>query len=111
GVPEIPEAERVYVGQLPMGFWRVKARYGFLENPNVPAILAHCHEAGIVARPMDTTFYLGRESLIINDKSKTRLRRWRKKLYIFMSKNSRSATQFFRIPPNRVVELGAQLQF
>ncbi|MEO8194571.1 MAG: potassium transporter Kup [Gemmatimonadales bacterium] len=111
GVPDIPEDERIYVAQLPEGFWRVKARYGFMETANVPEILARCADAGIVTKQLQTTYYLGRESLILDNTSKTRLARWRKKLYIFMSKNSRSATEFFGIPPNRVVELGAQLKF
>lgn len=111
GVPEIPEDERIMVTHLGQGFWRVKARYGFMQTANVPAILARCNAEGLVAKPMETTYYLGRESLILDDKSRARMVRWRKKLYIFMSRNSRSATAFFQIPPNRVVELGAQLQF
>jgi KUP system potassium uptake protein len=111
GVPEIPEEERILIAPLAEGFWRVKARYGFMETANVPHILARCVDSGIVAKPMETTYYLGRESLIVDDNSRTRMVRWRKQLYIFMSRNSRSATEFFQIPPNRVVELGAQLQF
>ena len=110
-VLEIPENERVSVTQLGHGLWRVKARYGFLQTANVPHIMAQCALEGLTARPMETTYYLGRESLILDDNSKARMVRWRKKLYIFMSRNSRSATAFFQIPPNRVVELGAQLQF
>jgi len=110
-VPEIPESERIQVTQMREGFWRVKARYGFMETANVPEILARCAESGIVAKPLETTYYLGRERLIPNDDTKARLARWRKSLFIFMSANSRTATEFFQIPPNRVVELGAQLQF
>ena len=111
GVPEIPESERISVTQLSEGFWRVKARYGFMETPDVPAVMARAAEAGINAKPMQTTYYLGRESLILDRQAKTRLANWRKVLFIFMSKNSRPATQFFQIPPNRVVELGAQIRF
>jgi KUP system potassium uptake protein len=110
-VPEIPESERIQVAKMREGFWRVKARYGFMENANVPEILARCAESGIVAKPLETTYYLGRERLIPNDDTRARLARWRKSLFIFMSANSRTATEFFEIPPNRVVELGAQLQF
>ncbi len=110
-VPEIDDSERIQVTELREGFWRVKARYGFMETPNVPEILARCGEAGITAKPLETTYYLGRERLIPDDNSKARLARWRKMLFIFMSANSRTATEFFQIPPNRVVELGAQLQF
>jgi KUP system potassium uptake protein len=110
-VPEIPESERVLAVPLREGFWRVKARYGFMETPNVPDILARCKDAGIRSERLHTTYYLGRERLIPNPHSKARLASWRKKLFIFMSRNSRSATEFFGIPSNRVVELGAQMEF
>jgi KUP system potassium uptake protein len=80
-----------------------------MESTNVPAILARAREAGIDAKPLDTTYYLGREQLIPTGNSP--LWSWRKKLFVFMSRNSRSATAFYGIPPNRVVELGAQLEF
>jgi KUP system potassium uptake protein len=111
GVHDLPESERISVTELSEGFWRVKARYGFMETPDVPNVMSRCADAGIEAKPLMTTYYLGRESLILDREAKTRLTRWRKVLYIFMSRNSRSATQFFQIPPNRVVELGAQLKF
>ncbi len=111
GVPEIPESERISITRMQDGFWRVMARYGFMETPNVPDVLARCVEAGLVTKQLQTTYYLGRESLILDNNSKSRMARWRKKLFIFMSRNSRPATEFFQIPPNRVVELGAQLRF
>jgi KUP system potassium uptake protein len=110
-VPEIPESERLSVVSMREGFWRVKARYGFMETASVPALLARAQAEGLVAEPMKTSYYLGRERLIPDPNSKSRLAGWRKKLYIFMSRNSRSATEFFQIPPNRVVELGAQIIF
>ena len=110
-VPEIPEDERILAVSLSEGFWRVKARYGFMETPNVPDILARCGDAGIRSEKLQTTYYLGRERLIPNPHSKARLASWRKQLFIFMSRNSRTATEFFGIPSNRVVELGAQLEF
>jgi KUP system potassium uptake protein len=108
-VPEIPENERITIKKLPQGFYRIRARYGFMESTNVPAILARAREEGIDAKPLDTTYYLGREQLIPT--GNTPLWTWRKKLFVFMSRNSRSATAFYGIPPNRVVELGAQLEF
>ena len=110
-VPEIPEDERILAVPLREGFWRVKARYGFMETPNVPDILFRCRDAGIRSEKLQTTYYLGRERLIPNPHSKARLASWRKQLFIFMSRNSRTATEFFGIPSNRVVELGAQLEF
>jgi len=124
-VPEINASERVTVEKLEHGFARVTARYGFMEQPNVPEILQWAREAGIKAKPNDTTFYLGRERIIIgvggerkpgtrrapDDAVLPHMARWRKRLFVVMSRNARSATEFFGIPPNRVVELGAQVEF
>ncbi len=124
-VPEISGEERVTVEKLEHGFARVTARYGFMEQPNVPEILQWARQSGIKARPNDTTFYLGRERIILSaggerkpgtrrapdDAVLTPMARWRKKLFVVMSRNARSATEFFGIPPNRVVELGAQVEF
>ena len=123
-IPEIEAIERVSVEKLEHGFYRITARYGFMETPNVPEILQRARESGVKARPNDTTFYLGRERIIIangerkpdarrapEDAGLPRMARWRKKLFVIMSRNARSATEFFGIPPNRVVELGAQVEF
>jgi len=123
-VPEVAAAERVTVEKLEQGFYRVSAKYGFMESPNVPHILQHARESGIKAKPNETTFYLGRERIIIatgerkpgtrrapDDVVLPRMARWRKKLFVLMSRNARSATEFFGIPPNRVVALGAQVEF
>lgn len=108
-VPEIPNAERIKIEKLSQGFYRITARYGFMESTDVPGILARAREAGLDSKPLDTTYYLGREQLIPT--GTTPLWKWRKKLFVFMSRNSRSATAFYGIPPNRVVELGAQIEF
>jgi KUP system potassium uptake protein len=124
-VPEIPSEERITLEELDHGFFRVSARYGFMETPDVPEILYRLRQAGLKARQNDTTFYLGRERVIISDRKRgprvgTRtapegmelnMARWRKKLFVFLQRNARSATEFFGIPPNRVVELGAQVEF
>lgn len=107
-VPEIPDSERISVTHLDEGFSRIKARYGFMETADVPNILARTAKDGIVAAPGQTTYYVGRERLLATGKSP--MAGWRKKLFIFMSRNSRSATEFFSIPSNRVVELGAQIE-
>jgi len=108
-VPEVPITERIEVTAFPHNFGRVKARYGFMQTPNVPEILSLAAERGVVAKPSETTYYLGRENLIPTGTKP--LARWRKRLFIFMQRNSRPATEFFGIPPNRVVELGAQMEF
>jgi KUP system potassium uptake protein len=107
--PEVPASERLVVEDLTAGIYRVKAYYGFLQTPNVEEIRARCAEAGVRTRRMETTYYLGREQLIPVGSSG--LSSWRKRLFAIMSRNARSATQYFGIPPNRVVELGAQIEF
>jgi KUP system potassium uptake protein len=112
-IPAIPDAERVTVVELGSGFWQVISRYGFMETPDVPALLGSLvkrpGDASRVALvPMDTTYYLGRETLLPNGPSK--LTTWRKRLFIVMARNAVTASQFFGLPPNRVVEMGAQIQ-
>jgi KUP system potassium uptake protein len=108
-VPDVDDAERVRVTELPHGFFRVIARYGFMETPNVPHVLALCEPRGLRTKPMETSYYLGRERLLPTGSA--RMARWRKKLFVFMSRNAQSAANFFGLPPNRVVELGAQIEF
>jgi KUP system potassium uptake protein len=108
-VPEVPTTERIEVTTFPHNFTRVKAKYGFMQTPNVPEVLSLSTERGVIAKPTETTYYLGRENLIPTGTKP--LAHWRKRLFIFMQRNSRPATEFFGIPPNRVVELGAQMEF
>jgi KUP system potassium uptake protein len=112
-IPGVPEPERVVTRELGGGFFQVVAHYGFMEQPNVPALLESLRDrAGpgprLDVEPMDTTFYLGRETLLATGTSK--LATWRKRLFIVMSRNAATASAFFGLPPNRVVELGAQVQ-
>jgi KUP system potassium uptake protein len=108
-VPEVPASERVKVEQLGEGFWRIIAGYGFMQSPSVREVMECCEPQGIKVRPNDTSYYLGREQLIPSGTSP--MARWRKKLFVVMSRNARAATEFFGLPPNRVVELGAQIEF
>ncbi len=117
-VPHVSEEERVSCEALGQKFYSVKARYGFVESPDAIEILRGLQAWGVSVRPMDTTFYLGRETLIARPDPKPvppdappPLALWRKKLFILMSRNAQSATAFFNLPPNRVVEMGAQIQF
>jgi KUP system potassium uptake protein len=109
---EIPHAspeERLEVKDFGEGVWQVIGRYGFMETPNLPRLLEQLsgkHQMEI--KLAETSFYLGRETLLPT--GRTRLAQWRKRLFIIMSRNARSAAAFFEIPPNRVVELGAQIQ-
>jgi len=96
------------VRELGNGFYRVIAKVGFMQQPNVPRILARCEKFELVANPSDTTYYLGRQSLLTT--GKTKIAKWRKMLFGFLAHNSRSPTSFFNLPPNRVVELGLQIE-
>jgi KUP system potassium uptake protein len=108
-VPEVPRSERAKVEELGEGFWRIIAGYGFMQSPSVRDVMECCEPQGIRIRPNDTSYYLGREQLIPS--GNTEMARWRKKLFVVMSRNARAATEFFGLPPNRVVELGAQIEF
>jgi KUP system potassium uptake protein len=107
-VPHVVGEERVEVERLELGFVRVIARYGFMENPSIPDILKRGREKGLQFQLMSTSFFLGRETLIPSKKPGMAV--WREALFAWMSRNARSATAFFRIPPNRVVELGTQVE-
>ncbi len=96
------------VRELGQGFFRVIAHVGFMQQPNVPKILTRCEKHDLHVNPMDTTYYLGRQTLLTTGKA--RLARWRKLLFSFLSRNARTPTAFFRLPPNRVVELGLQIE-
>jgi KUP system potassium uptake protein len=112
-IPSVPEKDRIQCTELGEGFCTVLAHYGFMETPDVPTILRALEPPpprglGIKINLMQTTFYLGRETLIATGRAK--MARWRKKLFIVMTRNAQPATAFFGLPPNRVVELGAQIQ-
>ena len=96
------------VRELEHGFFRVLARVGFMQQPNVPKILARCIKHGLETATSDTTYYLGRQTLLTTGKSK--VARWRKMLFSFLARNSRPPSAFFNLPPNRVVELGLQIE-
>jgi KUP system potassium uptake protein len=106
-VPEIPEAERTTVEEIGEGIWHVTARYGFIQTPNVPAVIDAVIAKGVPIDRDDLTYYLGRETLLPTGKA--RLMRWRKRLFMFLARNSRPPTYYFRIPADRVVEIGMQI--
>jgi len=125
-IPQVPREERLTCESLGAGFFQVKAHVGFMETPDVPQMLrtaAAQGQAALAVKLMETTFYLGHETLIAtrskhqgrgdggSDHAREKLSTWRKKLFIVMTRNAQSATAFFGLPPNRVVELGAQIQF
>jgi KUP system potassium uptake protein len=108
-VSHVSPAERFTVEDLGEGIHRIKARYGYMEDIDVPALLERAAEKGLVVPPMDTTYFLGRETLIVT-KRPSGMMQWREKIFASMMRNAESAATFFRLPPNRVVELGAQIE-
>ncbi len=108
GVPQVPKGDRVRVRALGEGFFEVIAHYGFMQTPNVPEVLRRCGEQGLQVPIETVSYYLGRETLLTTGRSGLPI--WRKKLFAFLTRNARPANAFYRIPPNRVVELGAQVE-
>ncbi len=107
-VPTVEPDRRIEYAELGHGFHRVIAHYGFMESPDVPALLPGLAGFGLVVHPMQTSYFLARETLLPTGPG--HLARWRKRLFIRMSRNAQSAASFFNLPPNRVVEMGAQIQ-
>ncbi len=108
GVPHIPSDARRVVDGVGHGFYRMIIRIGFMDEADVPAELAAEDRAGGPFRPMDTSYFLARQTLIASKRPGMAL--WREKLFAWMIRNSETAMQFFRLPTNRVIELGSQLE-
>ena len=107
-VPEVADRDKVRLKSFGQGFWAVTAHYGFMESPKVLDVLRRCKQQDLRVNESDISFYLGRETLLSMKGSG--MAEWRKVLFRFLSRNARSATDFFAIPPNRVVEIGAQIE-
>jgi KUP system potassium uptake protein len=123
-VPQVDDADRLDCRELGQGFWRVVGHYGFMETPDIPALMRLMGESDVEGSPggvflTQTSFFLGRETLIATPGAKAPPRLpgdprpmsyWRRRLFVIMTRNARTATAFYNLPPNRVVELGAQIQ-
>ena len=107
-VPVVPLEERVEVHDLGDEVYSVIARFGFMETPDVPRALKQCRTRGLRVKLGETSYYLGRETLLTTGGSD--MAQWRKGLFAYLSRNARPATAFFGLPPNRVVELGMQVR-
>jgi len=105
-VPQVPESDRLEIRHLDKNFHTVTIRYGFLEEPDIPRVLAQCRVGGFPFNLMETSFFLGREKIVARRRSGLSLPF--KKLFILLSNVALDATEFFRIPVNRIVELGGQ---
>ncbi len=105
-IPVVPRESRVEAHELEKGFWRVTVRYGFLQSPNLPRALGQLSPQ-LEINIHDTSFFLGRVTLM--PALKPLIPRWRRSLYFALARNASSAPDFFRIPTDRVVEVGAQI--
>jgi len=107
-VPHVSADDQISVRALGQGLFDVVVRYGFMEDPDVPEALARARERGLELDDEDVTFFLGRETLIVTPAPGMAM--WRERLFVLMARNAVRATAFFRLPPERVVELGVQVE-
>jgi KUP system potassium uptake protein len=107
-VPHVPSEERASVQSIGHGLFNVRIQYGFMEDPNVPEALLEARELGLPVDVDDVTYFLGRETILVTRRKGMAI--WREKLFVLMARNAVRATAFFRLPPERVVELGVQVE-
>jgi KUP system potassium uptake protein len=107
-VPYVDNANRIVCKDLGEGFYRIKLRFGFLEETDVPAMLAQVEICGPPFEMMHTSFFLSRQTLIASKIPGMAI--WREKMFAWMLRNAASAMEFFKLPTNRVVELGSQVE-
>ena len=106
--PHVPDSERLTSEDLGHGVWRAIGRYGYMESPDVAALVERLRAAGVKIDPMSTTYYFNREMVLTG--GDTPLWEWQKSLYAFLSRNARPAKDYFRIPPNQIIEIGLPIQ-
>lgn len=107
-IPTVPDAERVKVEPLAHHCYQVSVYYGFKDDRNIPQALAQCKAAGLEFEMMETSFFIARQTVISTVGNGMAL--WREALFALMSRNARDAADYYRVPPNRVIELGAQVE-
>ena len=107
-VPRVRGSHKVEVTKLDDGFFKVVARYGFLEYPNIRQVIALANHQGLGFKPEAISFFLSREKIVTGIKSKMEL--WRKKLFALMARNALSATAYYNLPAGQVIEIGLLVQ-
>jgi len=107
-VPFAANSERTEITALGNDFFRLVVRFGFAEDPDIPAAMERCEAKGMQFSMMDTTFFVSRETVVATDRAGMPL--WRDRLFAFLARNASSATAFFRLPGNRLIELGTQVE-
>jgi len=108
-VPHVAPAARLEVHEAGKGFYRVVLHYGFMDEVDIPADLMRIESCGGAFSMMSTSFYLGRQKLIAS-REQPGMALWRERLFAWMMRSSESAMEFFKLPTNRVIELGSQLR-
>jgi KUP system potassium uptake protein len=106
--PQVADADRLTVQSMGAGIYNASIRYGFMEDPDVPVVMGELRRAGVPIDVDDLTFFLGRETIVVG--RRPGMATWREKLFVLMSRNAVRATAFFKLPPERVVELGVQVE-
>jgi KUP system potassium uptake protein len=107
-IPYATLDERVTVTPLGHGMFNARVQYGFMEDPDIPEALLRLRELGVPIDPADVTFFLGRETIVVTDHPG--MAKWREHVFVLMARNAVRATAFFKLPPERVVELGVQVE-
>ena len=107
-IPHVPPAEQIAVEQIGEGFWRIMLNYGFMDEPDVPQALSRVREPGLDLAGSDVSYFLGRETILASEHPGMSL--WRERLFTWLSRNSQPATHYFNLPPERVVEVGVQVE-
>jgi KUP system potassium uptake protein len=110
-VPYVPFGERYSLQRLSRGSWQAVASWGFKQEPNVPQLLEQIalEHPELNLEPMQTSYFLSRQTVMIQSRQPWYLG-WRRRLFAFMARNASRSTRFFKIPPNRVVEMGIQVE-
>ncbi|MGH9240614.1 MAG: potassium transporter Kup [Vicinamibacterales bacterium] len=107
-VPYTTPEERLMVQRLGHGLYNARVQYGFMDDPDIPEALMRIKALGVPIDPDDVTYFLGRETIVVSDRPG--MAKWREKLFVLMARNAVRATAFFKLPPERVVELGVQVE-
>jgi KUP system potassium uptake protein len=107
-VPHVPPDEHIAFESMGYGVFTMRILYGFMQDPNVPDALRTAQHRGLPIDADDVTYFLGRETILVTHRRGMAI--WREKLFVLMTRNAVRATAFFRLPPERVVELGVQVE-
>ena len=107
-IPRVAGADRIKTRALGCGFWQIEAHFGFAQTPNIPRELGRAHIPGLKLDPSQLSFFVGRAN--VKSTSRPGMARWRERLYSGLARIATRSTDFFRIPPDRVIELGAEIE-